>query len=113
MITSDQLLRLEELAFAAWPAEEVERADGWRLRWTRGVTRRANSVWPNEATGDAPLSDRIARAEAFYAAAAPPRRSRSVRRPGPNSSIPPPPCAAPRSHHPCPSNAAPAHRRQF
>jgi ribosomal protein S18 acetylase RimI-like enzyme len=59
--------RLEELAFSAWPAEEVVRADGWRLRWSRGVTRRANSVWPNEATGDVSLADRIARAEAFYA----------------------------------------------
>jgi len=67
VIGSALLLQLEEIAFAAWPAEDVECADGWRLRWTQGVTRRANSVWPNEVTGDAPLSDRIARAEAFYA----------------------------------------------
>jgi ribosomal protein S18 acetylase RimI-like enzyme len=67
-VTLPELHLLEELAFGAWPAEEVERTDGWRLRWTHGLTRRANSVWPNEATGDVPLADRIACAEAFYSA---------------------------------------------
>jgi ribosomal protein S18 acetylase RimI-like enzyme len=67
-VTVPELHLLEALAFGAWPAEQVERADGWRLRWMHGVSRRANSAWTNEATGDVPLADRIARAEAFYAA---------------------------------------------
>lgn len=57
---------LEEAAFAAWPAEEVADLDGWRLRAMRGVTRRANSVWPNRCEGPASLDERIAAAEAFY-----------------------------------------------
>jgi ribosomal protein S18 acetylase RimI-like enzyme len=67
-VTVQELNLLEALAFGAWPAEQVERADGWRFRWMHGVSRRANSVWTNEATGDASLADRIARAEAFYGA---------------------------------------------
>ena len=40
-----EIARLEHLAFAAWPAEEVVAVEGWRLRAMRGVTRRANSVF--------------------------------------------------------------------
>jgi ribosomal protein S18 acetylase RimI-like enzyme len=57
---------IEERAFAAWPAEEVEEVDGWRLRATRGVTRRANSVWPGATHGPLTPAARIARAEDFY-----------------------------------------------
>jgi N-acetylglutamate synthase len=63
---------LEERAFAAWPAEEVKLLDGWRLRHTRGVTRRANSVWTSGDVREQPLSplrslsDRLAEVEAFY-----------------------------------------------
>ena len=57
---------LERLAFDAWRAAEVESQDGWRLRFNQGVTRRAGSVWPNEALGHPSLSARIDRAEAFY-----------------------------------------------
>jgi GNAT superfamily N-acetyltransferase len=57
---------IERLAFDAWPAAEVEERDGWRLRFNRGVTNRASSVWPNAAWGSADLAERIARAEAFY-----------------------------------------------
>ncbi len=38
--------RLENLAADAWPAAESERLHGWRLGFTGGVTRRANSVIP-------------------------------------------------------------------
>jgi GNAT superfamily N-acetyltransferase len=61
------ILELEERAFRSWPAEDVREIDGWRLRATRGVTRRANSVWSNRAAGTRALEDRIDEAEAFYA----------------------------------------------
>jgi N-acetylglutamate synthase len=57
---------LERLAFESWPAAEVLDVDGWRLRHTGGVTRRANSVWTNEARGVEPLSGRISAVERFY-----------------------------------------------
>ena len=36
---------IEETAARAWPAAEVELLDGWRLRYTEGVTRRVLIVW--------------------------------------------------------------------
>ena len=45
--------RLEALSARAWPAETSESLDGWRLGFTSGVTRRANSVQPLEWTGKA------------------------------------------------------------
>jgi GNAT superfamily N-acetyltransferase len=36
--------RLEELAFAAWPALESRDVAGWRLRFSGGYTKRANSI---------------------------------------------------------------------
>lgn len=60
------ILQIERAAFAAWPAELVEECDGWQFRFTHGVTGRANSVWPNEAHGRLPLSEKIAAAESFY-----------------------------------------------
>ena len=42
---SDRLL-LERLAADAWPALEQVEVDGWRLRASAGVTRRANSALP-------------------------------------------------------------------
>ncbi len=63
-----ELAEIEREAFAAWPAEEIAPLDGWRLRFSRGVTRRANSVWPNEVEGALSIDARIDRAESFYAA---------------------------------------------
>lgn len=57
---------LERSSFLAWPAAEVEQLDGWRLRHTPGVSRRANSVWPNECDGNVDVEARIGRAERFY-----------------------------------------------
>ncbi len=59
------ILEIEEAAFRAWPAEEVVDHFGWRLRFMHGVTRRANSVWPNAWHGEAPLDERLATVEAF------------------------------------------------
>ena len=39
-----QVRRLEELAFAAWPALETRDDAGWRLRFSGGYTKRANSI---------------------------------------------------------------------
>jgi GNAT superfamily N-acetyltransferase len=57
---------LERHAFGAWPADEVVELDGWRLRFTHGVSRRANSAWVVEAGNALALDDRLARARAFY-----------------------------------------------
>jgi hypothetical protein len=63
-----ELIRqIEELAAEAWPAAVVEPLDGWRLRFTWSVTRRANSVWPNEADGRLSLTEKLDAVEAFYA----------------------------------------------
>jgi hypothetical protein len=63
----EAVCRLEELAFNAWPASEVVDLDGWRLRYTGQVTRRANSVWPNATGGRLSLDEKLAQTEAFYA----------------------------------------------
>ena len=39
-----QVRRLEELAFAGWPALESRDVAGWRLRFSGGYTKRANSI---------------------------------------------------------------------
>ncbi len=61
-----QIEQLETLAANAWPAAEVEALAGWRLRYTAGVTRRANSVWPNGATREIEVAAKLLAAEAFY-----------------------------------------------
>ena len=57
---------LEQLAYASWPAAEVQELDGWRLRYTGGVTRRANSVWSNRSRETLPLPLRINAVEGYY-----------------------------------------------
>jgi ribosomal protein S18 acetylase RimI-like enzyme len=61
-----EVAEIEGLALQAWPGLETERVDGWLLRHAAGVTRRANSVWPNEAGGDLDLETKLTRVEAFY-----------------------------------------------
>ena len=65
------ILQLETLAANAWPAAEMQRLGGWRLRFHNGVTRRANSVWPNltpgeQALGDQVLEEQLMQVEQFY-----------------------------------------------
>lgn len=62
-----QIHQLETLAANAWPAAEVHELDGWRLRYSSGVTRRANSVWPNDNDGNLALATKVATVEHFYA----------------------------------------------
>lgn len=56
---------LEGLGAAPWPAEMQETVRGWMLGFTRGVTRRANSVIPLSWTGGE-LEAAIAEVEARY-----------------------------------------------
>ncbi|MCB0129804.1 MAG: GNAT family N-acetyltransferase [Caldilineaceae bacterium] len=67
-----QVRRIEDLARNAWPAAETRQLDGWQLRFTHGVTRRANSVWPNggaaPAVSERMVAQQIRDVEAFYAA---------------------------------------------
>ena len=63
----DAISALEGCAFRAWPAETVTELHGWRLRFMRGVTRRANSVWPNQLTDELPVKERISAAQRLYA----------------------------------------------
>lgn len=65
---------LETLAANAWPAAEIAELDGWRLRHTTGVTRRANSVWPNQWHEATHLASSLARVEDFYQARGLPAR---------------------------------------
>jgi len=59
--------QIEDRAARAWPPEVEEELDGWRLRYSQGVTRRGNSVYPNYLDGDTPLEERLEKVEAFYA----------------------------------------------
>src|SRR5262245_53972515 len=45
-----EVRRLEERAFRGWPALETEEVAGWRLRFSNGYTKRANSI--NALGGD-------------------------------------------------------------
>lgn len=62
----EMILLIETLAANAWPAAEVVALDGWRLRFTRGVTRRANSVWPNIDEGAVALEEKLDLVERLY-----------------------------------------------
>jgi len=64
---SVQPFRAELSADATWPAEETVPLGPWRLRATRGYSRRANSVRTAGQDGtDFDWPNLIARAEAFY-----------------------------------------------
>ena len=61
----DEVRQLEELAFRGWPALETMDLGGWRLRFSGGYTKRANSInalGPDASTGiealEAPLRER-------------------------------------------------------
>lgn len=65
-LPNEAIARLEAIAAHAWPAEQVEEVDGWRLRFAGGITRRANSVWPNADNRHSSLPAKLAAAERFY-----------------------------------------------
>ncbi|MCG8351320.1 MAG: GNAT family N-acetyltransferase [Chloroflexales bacterium] len=66
-MSAQLVLLLEELAGNAWPAAIVQVIDGWRLRFNWGVTRRANSTWPNVACGLYDLDAKLDLVEDWYA----------------------------------------------
>jgi N-acetylglutamate synthase len=51
-----EVRRLEELAFAGWPALDSHDVAGWRLRFSGGYTKRANSI--NALRHDAQIDGR-------------------------------------------------------
>lgn len=55
---------LDELMADAWPPLVEEQHDGWRYRWTGGLTRRANSALAIGETGS--FETLVAHAEDFY-----------------------------------------------
>lgn len=63
---SGGIVAIDRATAEAWPALETVELDGWLLRFTHGVTRRANSVL---AIGGEPaaLPERVDAAERFYA----------------------------------------------
>lgn len=62
------ITHIEELAANAWPPAVMQAVDGWRLRFTDNVTRRANSVWPNGVGREQHrLLEKLAWVESFYA----------------------------------------------
>lgn len=61
------ILAIDRLAVAAWPATHNDDRNGWLFRFANGVSRRANSVAPFPFTSDSiSLDQQIAEAEAFY-----------------------------------------------
>jgi hypothetical protein len=64
-MTQSEIRELEKLSLSAWPADTELRLDGWALRFTRGYTRRANSVHPlHESTR--PTAQKIRECEQLY-----------------------------------------------
>lgn len=57
---------VEQIAYWAVPPAISLQVDGWRLRFNHGVTRRANSVWPNADFGHLSLDEKLDTAERFY-----------------------------------------------
>jgi len=52
MIPAKEVKRFQEFLMNAWPAEQYFFLNGWILRFTKGVTYRANSVIPINYTGN-------------------------------------------------------------
>ena len=52
MTSSKEIKRFQEFLINAWPAEQYFLLNGWILRFTKGVTYRANSVIPINYTGN-------------------------------------------------------------
>lgn len=62
----NEIALIEELAANAVVPLMTQDVDGWRLRYSEGVTRRANSVFAARHSGTTPVAEKIALAEAFY-----------------------------------------------
>ena len=63
-----EVAEVEGVALEAWPALEVVPLDGWLVRHAHGITRRANSVWPNAQLGTSKraIETAVTKVEQFY-----------------------------------------------
>ncbi len=52
MFGKEEIRRLQEILMNVWPAHHYYFLNGWILRFTNGVTARANSVFPLNYTGN-------------------------------------------------------------
>jgi GNAT superfamily N-acetyltransferase len=62
----EEVCAIEALAANAWPAETVQRLDGWRLRMSGSVYRRLDSVATIAPPGSLPVERKLTLAERFY-----------------------------------------------
>jgi GNAT superfamily N-acetyltransferase len=62
----EEICAIEALAANAWPAETVQRLDGWRLRMSGSVYRRLDSVATIAPRGALPVERKLTLAERFY-----------------------------------------------
>ncbi|NVM37034.1 MAG: GNAT family N-acetyltransferase [Candidatus Lokiarchaeota archaeon] len=58
MLKIKEFKKLQEILMNSWPAQHYYFLNGWVLRFTEGVTSRANSVFPINYTGDLNNVDR-------------------------------------------------------
>lgn len=61
------IVELETLTLESWPALHEETYDGWLLRYAKGYTGRANSIYPLMPSS-LPLQEKIPTCEAIYQA---------------------------------------------
>ncbi|PIW26693.1 MAG: hypothetical protein COW30_13715 [Rhodospirillales bacterium CG15_BIG_FIL_POST_REV_8_21_14_020_66_15] len=66
MFDEEGIRDLERRAAQCWPPFSQGLLEGWCLRFSEGVSRRANSVLALDETGDSPLDLRIDAAEKYY-----------------------------------------------
>jgi len=66
MFDEDGIRDLERRAADCWPPFAEADMEGWRLRFSEGASRRANSVLPLNETGKSTLLARIHAAEVYY-----------------------------------------------
>ena len=66
LMSEELAFRIETIAARAWPPLARQPLNGWTLRYSHGVTRRANSVLPLGWGEDGDVLQSLARAEAYY-----------------------------------------------
>jgi ribosomal protein S18 acetylase RimI-like enzyme len=62
---SDEIRFLQELSILTWPPKMILNLNGWKVRISEGITKRANSVSPMEYSGKN-LIDDISTAENYF-----------------------------------------------